>query len=147
MIPVSSTFKSKPPDHDIGLIGSLDADGRGLLMVAAVGIGSHGPTLIAATSALVAVTAAILFRPVATLAVLLTVAVIVLSGPPATATTRLAAFTSSSVMPMTRSFNGVITGAPRASKKRKPMSPTAPWAASSSSSLRVIVRIDSTDSG
>ena len=56
----------------------------GLLMVAAVGIGSHGPTLIAATSAAVAVTVAILFRPVATLAVLLTVVTIALSGPPAT---------------------------------------------------------------
>ncbi|HZC89516.1 MAG TPA: hypothetical protein VE400_02390 [Mycobacterium sp.] len=56
----------------------------GLLMVAAVGTGSHGPTLVAAMSAAIAVTAAILFRPVATLAVLLTVAVIVLSGPPAT---------------------------------------------------------------
>ena len=56
----------------------------GLLMVAAVGIGSHGPTLIAATSAAVAVTAATLFRPVATFAVLLTVVAIALSGPPAT---------------------------------------------------------------
>jgi hypothetical protein len=56
----------------------------GLLMVAVAGIGSHGPTLIVATSAVAAVTAAILFRPVATLAVLLTVALIALSGPPAT---------------------------------------------------------------
>ncbi len=54
----------------------------GLLMVAAVGIGSHGPALIAATSAVVTVTVATLFRPAATLAVLLTVVVEALSGPP-----------------------------------------------------------------
>jgi hypothetical protein len=56
----------------------------GLLMVAAVGVGSHGPTLIAATSAMVAVVVGILFRPVATLAVLLAVVVIALSEPAAT---------------------------------------------------------------
>jgi hypothetical protein len=56
----------------------------GLLMVAAVGIGSHGPALLAATSAVVAVTVGMLFRPAATLAVLLTVGAIVLSSPPAT---------------------------------------------------------------
>jgi hypothetical protein len=56
----------------------------GLLMVAAVGIGSHGPTLLAAASAAAAVTVGILIRPAATLAVLLTVGVIVLTGPPAT---------------------------------------------------------------
>jgi hypothetical protein len=56
----------------------------GLVMVATVGIGSHGPALIAATAAVVALVAGILFRPVATLAVLLTVAVIALSDPPAT---------------------------------------------------------------
>jgi hypothetical protein len=56
----------------------------GVLMVAAVGIGSHGPTRVAATSAVVAVALAVLFRPVATLAVLLTVVAVALSGPPAT---------------------------------------------------------------
>lgn len=56
----------------------------GLLMVAAVGIGSHGPSLVAATSAVVAVVLGTLLRPFATLAVLLTVAVIVLSNPAAT---------------------------------------------------------------
>ena len=56
----------------------------GVLMVAAVGIGAHGSTLVAATSAVAAVTIAVLFRPVATLAVLLTVVAIALSGPPAT---------------------------------------------------------------
>jgi len=55
----------------------------GVLMVGTAGIGSHGPTLIAATSAMVAVLAGTLFRPVATLAVLLTVVVIALSGPAA----------------------------------------------------------------
>ena len=53
-------------------------------MVGTAGIGSHGPTLIAATSAMVAVLAGTLFRPVATLAVLLTVVVIALSDPAAT---------------------------------------------------------------
>ncbi len=56
----------------------------GLVMVAAVGIGSHGPALIAATAAVVAVLAGTLFRQVATLAVLLTVAVIALSDSAAT---------------------------------------------------------------
>lgn len=53
----------------------------GLVMVAAVGIGSHGGALIAATAAVVAVVAGIAFRQVATLAVLLIVAVIMLSDP------------------------------------------------------------------
>jgi hypothetical protein len=53
----------------------------GLLMVAAVGLGSHGPTLIAAISAVVAVLVGALVRPVATLAVLFTVAMITLSDP------------------------------------------------------------------
>jgi hypothetical protein len=56
----------------------------GLSMVGAVGIGSHGLVFVAAVSALVAVVAGTLFRQVATLAVLLTVAVIALSDPAAT---------------------------------------------------------------
>jgi hypothetical protein len=56
----------------------------GVLMVAAVGIGAHGSARVAATSAVAAVTIAVLFRPIATLAVLLTVVAIALSGPPAT---------------------------------------------------------------
>jgi hypothetical protein len=55
----------------------------GLLMVAAVGLGSHGPTLIAAISAVVAVLVGALVRPVATLAVLFTVVMITLSDPAA----------------------------------------------------------------
>lgn len=55
----------------------------GFLMVEAVGIGSHGAVLVAAVSALVAVVAGILFRQVATLAVLLTIVVITLSDPAA----------------------------------------------------------------
>jgi hypothetical protein len=55
----------------------------GLLMVAAAGIGSHGPALIAAISALVAVAAATLIRPAASLAVLLTAVVLALSDAPA----------------------------------------------------------------
>jgi hypothetical protein len=55
----------------------------GLLMVAAVGVGAHGPARVVAVSALVAVVAAVLFRPIATFAVLLAVVVIALTGPSA----------------------------------------------------------------
>ncbi|MGH3557674.1 MAG: hypothetical protein ACRDTK_09340 [Mycobacterium sp.] len=53
----------------------------GLLMAAAVGIGSQGPALVAATLSVGAVAAGVLLRPAATLAVLLTVAAIVLTNP------------------------------------------------------------------
>ena len=66
------------------LVAHLLAMACGLLMVAAVGVGTYGPARAVAVSALVAVATAILFRPVATLAVLLTVAVIALTGPAAT---------------------------------------------------------------
>jgi hypothetical protein len=56
----------------------------GLLMAAPVGIGSHGPTLVVAGSAMAAVLVAILSRPFATLAVLLTVAAILLSDATST---------------------------------------------------------------
>jgi hypothetical protein len=66
------------------LAASLLSATCGLLMVGAVGIGSHGPVRVAAVSALVAVLVGTVFRQVATLAVLLTVAVIALSDPTAT---------------------------------------------------------------
>jgi hypothetical protein len=66
------------------LAASILSTACGLVMVAAVGIGSHGAALTAATAATVAVGAGILLRPVATLAVLLTVVVIALSNPAAT---------------------------------------------------------------
>lgn len=53
----------------------------GLLMVAAVGIGSQGATFVVTLLALVAVVAGTLVRPAATLAVLLTVIAIILSNP------------------------------------------------------------------
>jgi hypothetical protein len=53
----------------------------GLLMVMVVAFGSHGPTFVAAMLGLVAVLAGMVFRPAATLAVLLTVAAIALTGP------------------------------------------------------------------
>jgi hypothetical protein len=53
----------------------------GLLMVAAAGIGSHGPTFVAAALAILAVLVGTVFRQVATLAVLLTVSAMVLSNP------------------------------------------------------------------
>jgi hypothetical protein len=55
----------------------------GVAMVAVAGIGAHGAARTAAASAVIAVVVAILLRPVATLAVLFTVAVIVLSNPDA----------------------------------------------------------------
>lgn len=57
----------------------------GLLMVAAVGVGTQGLARGVAVAALVAVAAAVMLRPMATLAVLLTVLVIALSGPTAVA--------------------------------------------------------------
>jgi hypothetical protein len=53
----------------------------GLLMVAAVGIGSHGLSFAATALAILAVLVGTVFRQVATLAILLTVLVIVLSNP------------------------------------------------------------------
>jgi hypothetical protein len=80
----------------------------GFLMVAAVGTGSHGPTLIAVTSALVAVLAGTLFRPAATLAVLLTVVVIVLSD--AAAPLAAAAGLSAAIYLVSRHAAGSGTG-------------------------------------
>lgn len=68
------------PTRTLSLVSLLPV-ACGLLMVAAVGVGSHGATLVAATLAVAAVLAGAVFRPFATLAVLLTVAVIVLSNP------------------------------------------------------------------
>lgn len=53
----------------------------GLLMVMAVGIGSHGPAFVLAILSLLAVALGLLFRPAATLAVLLTVVAAALSDP------------------------------------------------------------------
>ena len=50
-------------------------------MVAAAAVGSHGPPLVAGAAAVVAVGVGIAFRPAATVAVLLSVAVIVMSNP------------------------------------------------------------------
>jgi hypothetical protein len=56
----------------------------GLLMVAAAGIGSHGPAFTVALLAVAAVVGGTVLRPVATLAVLLTASALVLSDPAAT---------------------------------------------------------------
>lgn len=53
----------------------------GLLMVAAVGIGTHGPARVIALAAVLVVAAAVVLRPLATLAVLLTVLVIAMTSP------------------------------------------------------------------
>jgi hypothetical protein len=54
----------------------------GLVMVAAVAVGADGPALVGAALAAVAVLAGNVFRPAATLAVLIGVAVIVLADAP-----------------------------------------------------------------
>jgi len=54
----------------------------GLVMVAAAAVGADGPALIAAAAAAVAVLAGNVFRPAATLAVLIDVVVIVLTDAP-----------------------------------------------------------------
>ena len=53
----------------------------GLLMVAAAAVGSQGPAVIGGGVAVIAVGVGIAFRPAATAAVLLSVAVIVVSNP------------------------------------------------------------------
>jgi hypothetical protein len=53
----------------------------GLLMVALASVGAQGPVLVAAGAGAIAVGLATVFRPAATLAVLLTVVVIVASDP------------------------------------------------------------------
>jgi hypothetical protein len=64
-------------------LGHLLSAACGLLMVAAVGVGTHGQAQVVAACALVAVVAAIPLRPIATLAVLLTVLVIAMTSPSA----------------------------------------------------------------
>ncbi|OBI41463.1 hypothetical protein [Mycobacterium sp. E796] len=53
----------------------------GALMVGLAAFGSHGPAVVAGVAAAVAVGASVVFRPAATLAVLLTVAIILASDP------------------------------------------------------------------
>ncbi len=53
----------------------------GVLMAVLAAVGSHGPALVAAAGALLAVGAGVAFRPAATIAVLLSVATIVASDP------------------------------------------------------------------
>jgi hypothetical protein len=53
----------------------------GLLMVAAAAVGLHGSPLVTGAAAVVAVGVGIAYRPAATIAVLLSVAVIVVSNP------------------------------------------------------------------
>ncbi len=58
------------------------ATGFGLLMVGLAAVGSHGPAVAAWAAALIAVGVGTIFRPAATLAVLLSAGTIVLSNPP-----------------------------------------------------------------
>jgi hypothetical protein len=55
--------------------------GFGLLMVGSAGVGAHGLAVAAGMAALLAVGAGVAFRPAATLAVVLAVATVMLSGP------------------------------------------------------------------
>ncbi len=71
--------------RDTNLVAHLLSTACGLLMVAAAGVGAHGTARVVAASALLAVTVAVLVRPVATIAVLLTVVMITLTGPAAIA--------------------------------------------------------------
>lgn len=61
----------------------LLSTGCGLLMVAAVGVGAHGTARSLAVVATLAVAGATMVRPLATLAVLLTAAIIAVTGPTA----------------------------------------------------------------
>jgi hypothetical protein len=63
-------------------VSPLVSTGFGLLMATATAAGSHGPVVIAAAVAVVAVLAGAVFRPAATLAVLLAVAVIAFANTP-----------------------------------------------------------------
>jgi hypothetical protein len=63
------------------LVTRTSSTAIGLLMVAATAVGSHGPAVVAAALAAVAVLAGTVFRPAATLAVLFTVAAIVVANP------------------------------------------------------------------
>jgi hypothetical protein len=54
----------------------------GLLMVGLAAVSAHGPAMAAGIGALVAVAVGFVFRPAATLAVLLSVATIVMTDPP-----------------------------------------------------------------
>ena len=65
----------------MNLTARVLATASGLAMVADAGVGAHGLARDAAASAGLAVVVAILLRPVATLAVLLTMAAIALSSP------------------------------------------------------------------
>lgn len=53
----------------------------GVMMVASAAVGSHGPILLVAAAALLAVAVGAVFRPAATIAVFLSVALIVVSSP------------------------------------------------------------------
>ncbi len=53
----------------------------GVLMVGLAAVGTHGPALVAAVTALIAVGAGVVWRPAATIAVLLSVATLVASDP------------------------------------------------------------------
>lgn len=65
----------------MNLTARVPATASGVAMVAVAGIGAHGAARDAAGAAVLAVVVAILLRPVATLAVLLTMTAIALSSP------------------------------------------------------------------
>jgi hypothetical protein len=63
------------------LASRTSSTAMGLLMAGATAVGSHGPAVVAAALAAVAVLAGTVFRPAATLAVLFAMAAIVVSNP------------------------------------------------------------------
>ncbi|KZS58882.1 hypothetical protein A4G26_01930 [Mycobacterium kansasii] len=64
-----------------GQVSRVGSSLFGLLMVASAVVGSHGPAVAAGAAAALAVAAGIAFRPAATIAVLLSVSVLVMSDP------------------------------------------------------------------
>lgn len=64
-----------------GQVSRVGSSLFGLLMVVSAVAGSHGPAVAAGAAAALAVAAGIAFRPAATIAVLLSVSVLVMSDP------------------------------------------------------------------
>lgn len=84
----------------------------GLLMVAASGVGVHGgPAFVTAMLAVVAVLDGIVFRPAATLAVLLAVSALALSDP-SPVQAALAGLLATAYLVLRHAVTGVVTASP-----------------------------------
>ncbi|MGV7274219.1 hypothetical protein PJI13_22900 [Mycobacterium kansasii] len=67
--------------RQVGKLSRVGSSLFGLLMVASAVVGAHGPAVAVGIAAALAVAAGIAFRPAATIAVLLSVSVLVMSDP------------------------------------------------------------------